>query len=437
MRKLFVIYALIAMIFISCNTDVDNITSSYVGIVVDANTQLPLSNIPVIVTDGSNIHTSVTTNLEGKFSFAIKISEINGNYFILVGDDTCIKKRVEIPGFANGETNVGIIQIYGPDMPSVSLRGFKIDGNIITANAEVKDDGRLDVLNRGFCYSTSATPTTQDEIIACGEGLGSFSAKIKIQDLNVSSTYYFRPYATNSKGTAYGSSFSYTTGDGLPSVDMHFYSWSYEGISNVTRTSVDLEGELFSDGGFEVLERGFCLDTNGFPSMDTEHKYIGGGELGRYYLTINSLTPNTKYYVRAYAKNKNGISYGSMVEFTTEKGAEDIGFIEIPALGIAVQTEDIGVGNWISINAMCENSIAGGYTDWRLPTIDELMSIYTYRDMIGNFETSSPPWANYWSGDIYSSDSFYGINFSNGSLMRLGYEYEYGIGRCVRTLNSK
>lgn len=434
MKKLYTILSLLAVIFISCSKDVDNMTSSYVGIVIDASTQLPMSNIPVVVTDGYNIHTSVSTNSEGRFGFTITISEIDGSYYILVGDETCIKKRVEIPGFANGETNLGTIQVTGPNIPSVSLSGHKIDNGIITVSGEVKEDGRLNVTERGFCFSTSSTPTIQDQVVACGNGKGRFSATINTKDLKVSSTYYFRPYATNSKGTAYGSSFSYTAGDGLPSVDMHFYSWSYEGISNITRTSVDLEGELFSDGGFEVTERGFCLDTNGSPSIDTEHKYIGGGELGRYTLTINSLTPNTKYYVRAYAKNKNGISYGSMVEFRTEKEAEDIGVVELSSIGIAVQAEDIGSGNWVSINTMCVNSTVGGYTDWRLPNINELMTLYTNRNMIGEFHTSSSAYSNYWSSDQYTSDTFYGVDFYNGSLKSMGYNYGYGRGRCVRTM---
>lgn len=432
MKRLYFLFTLLVALFISCSKEIDNMTSSYVGIVIDASTQLPMSNIPVVVTDGSNIHTSVSTNADGRFEFIITISGIDGSYYILVGDETCIKKRVEIPGFANGETNLGTIQITGPNIPSVSLSGHRIDNGIITANGEVTEDGRLDVTERGFCYSTSSTPTIQDQVVACGNGKGWFSATINTKDLSVSSTYYFRPYATNSKGTAYGSSFSYTTGDGLPSVSMNS-SFAYSGVTNITRTSADLEGVLNSSGGFEVTERGFCFDTQGNPSIDTEHKYIGGGDYGVYRLTVSSLTPNTKYYVRAYARNKNGISYSSMVEFTTKKGAEDIGVVELSSIGIAVQAEDIGKGNWLSIKTMCENSIASGYTDWRLPNINELMSLYTNKNTIGGFYTNVH-WGSYWSSDQYSSSAFYGIDFSNGSLISMGYNIDYGLGRCVRTM---
>lgn len=313
MKKRYFLFSLLAVIFISCGKDIGDMTSSYVGIVVDASTQLPMSNIPVVVTDGSNIHTSVSTNADGRFEFIITISGIDGSYYILVGDETCIKKRVEIPGFANGETNLGTIQITGPNIPSVSLSGHRIDNGIITANGEVTEDGRLDVTERGFCYSTSSTPTIQDQVVACGNGKGWFSATINTKDLSVSSTYYFRPYATNSKGTAYGSSFSHTTGDGLPSVVSL-------GSSSVKATSASIGGRLDSNGGYSITERGVCWDTEGTPSIEKSHKYIDGNEYSNYWIDVDNLAPNTRYYARAYAKNINGVSYGMLVDFKTKEG---------------------------------------------------------------------------------------------------------------------
>ena len=41
-----------------------------------------------------------------------------------------------------------------------------------------------------------------------------------------------------------------------------------------------------------------------------------------------------------------------------------------------VQLEDLGNATWDDANRMCENSTIAGHTDWRLPTLDELMVIY-------------------------------------------------------------
>lgn len=315
----------ICIILFGCSNDEEiNRDFTFIGTVIDASSKEPMPELPVVVTDDNNIHTSTKTNADGRFVLSVNINEISSAYYILIGDDSCIKKKVEIHGFSGEETNLGTIEIIGPSIPSVRLNDHKTDNGIITCNASITANGRLEVVEKGFCFGKTAQPTIDDEKIVCGSGDGSFQGKITITDLDVSSTYFIRPYATNAKGTGYGEEFSTSTEDGLPSVDMVFISWHYNGIENITQTSVELVGELFSDGGFEVTERGFCIDTNGYPSIDTEHKYIGGGDIGQYRLTINSLSPSTKYYVRAYAKNRNGISYGSMVDFTTKDGLPSV-----------------------------------------------------------------------------------------------------------------
>lgn len=426
----------ICIILFGCSNDEEiNRDFTFTGTIIDASSKEPMPELPVVVTDGNNIHTSTKTNADGRFVLSVNINEISSAYYILIGDDSCVKKTVEIHGFSGGETNLGTIEIIGPSIPSVRLSGHKTDDGIITCNASITANGRLEVVEKGFCFGKTAQPTIDDEKIVCGSGDGSFQGKITISDLDVSSTYFIRPYATNAKGTGYGEEFSILTEDGLPSVDMVFISWHYNGIENITQTSVELVGELFSDGGFEVTERGFCIDTNGYPSIDTEHKYIGGGDIGQYRLTINSLSPSTKYYVRAYAKNRNGISYGSMVDFTTERGAEEVGVIELSTAGIAVQTKDIGIGEWDSVKTMCESSIVGGHADWRLPTKEELMTLYTNRNSIGGFYTKSDYGlsATYWSASSASSYDYYYIKFWNGELSYAG-KASTRSARCVRTI---
>lgn len=61
------------------------------------------------------------------------------------------------------------------------------------------------------------------------------------------------------------------------------------------------------------------------------------------------------------------------------------GYIEIPEQGIMVQTKDLGFGSYETAEAMCKGSTVGGYTDWRLPSTEELMILYNNRDIIGGF----------------------------------------------------
>ncbi len=314
-----VLISVILSLFIGgcSNDDILNTTYSFFGTVIDEQTRTPLTNIPVVVTNGVDIHTSVKTDSEGVFRLSININEIDGSYYILVGDETCVKKQVDIHGFTANETNLGTIIVIGPTEPVVNLSGHEIDNGVITCQALIMANGRLEIEKKGFCLGKSAAPTIEDETVVCGSGDGSFKAEILITDLDVSSTYYIRPFATNAKGTGYGNEFSVTTENGLPTVRT---GGSYADYYSLTATSVTLRGNIIDNGGFDISERGFCWDTTGDPNINSDSKYIGGNQIGDYTIDISDLQPNTQYYFRAYAKNKNGISYGQISYFTTKNG---------------------------------------------------------------------------------------------------------------------
>ena len=308
----------ISVILFGCSNDQEiNRDFTFIGTVIDASSKEPMPELPVVVTDGNNIHTSTKTNADGRFMLTVNINEISSAYYILIGDDSCIKKTVEIHGFSGGETNLGTIEIIGPSIPSVRLNGHKTDNGIITCNASITANGRLEVVEKGFCFGKTAQPTIDDEKIVCGSGDESFQGKITITDLDVSSTYFIRPYATNAKGTGYGEEFSTSTEDGLPSIESL-------GAGSIKATSASLGGRLISNGGYEVTERGVCWDKDGTPSVEDNYKFIDGQETINYWIDVDELSPNTKYYMRAYAKNKHGIAYGGIESFTTKDGLPSV-----------------------------------------------------------------------------------------------------------------
>lgn len=308
----------ISVILFGCSNDEEiNRDFTFIGTVIDASSKEPMPELPVVVTDGNNIHTSTKTNADGRFMLTVNINEISSAYYILIGDDSCIKKTVEIHGFSGGETNLGTIEIIGPSIPSVRLNGHKTDNRIITCNASITANGRLEVVEKGFCFGKTAQPTIDDEKIVCGSGDESFQGKITITDLDVSSTYFIRPYATNAKGTGYGEEFATSTEDGLPSIESL-------GAGSIKATSASLGGRLISNGGYEVTERGVCWDKDGTPSVEDNYKFIDGQETINYWIDVDELSPNTKYYMRAYAKNKHGIAYGGIESFTTKDGLPSV-----------------------------------------------------------------------------------------------------------------
>lgn len=127
-------------------------------------------------------------------------------------------------------------------------------------------------------------------------------------------------------------------------------------------------------------------------------------------------------------------SNGTHELLVTARNLAGANYMEIEDINIAVQKEDIGYGLWSTVNSLCENSILDGYTDWRLPTIDELVSLYLMRNLIGGFMPEYY-WSNKTKYDYTGDIIIYGrVNFSNG------YKQESNIldggarGRCVRTL---
>ncbi|MBK6965357.1 MAG: hypothetical protein IPH20_15860 [Bacteroidales bacterium] len=87
-------------------------------------------------------------------------------------------------------------------------------------------------------------------------------------------------------------------------------------VSDITGATAISGGNIFSDGGSQVTQRGVCWNTSPDPTVADGHTTDGSGS-GTYISSITGLTPNTTYYVRAYATNSVGTSYGDNVSFTS------------------------------------------------------------------------------------------------------------------------
>jgi len=128
---------------------------------------------------------------------------------------------------------------------------------------------------------------------------------------------------------------------------------------------------------------------------------------------IPGLTPVTTYYVQVFATNSRGTESGEIVTFTTR----DLYFTHGQ---LAVQWVDVSTSAYGPVaSRLCSESDVGGHSDWRLPSLGELGTMFTLRYEIGGFANT-----NYWGsfshqiptttgGDI---DIFhFHMNFGNGS----------------------
>lgn len=235
-------------------------------------------------------------------------------------------------------------------------------------------------------------------------------------------------------------------------------------LSSISSTTVISGGNVTSDGGATVTARGVCWNTSANPTITNSITTDGTGT-GAFTSSITELTRNTTYYVKAYATNSIGTSYGNEISFKTATAfigdsyqggkvayilrtgdpgyveGETHGLIVTPydqstsikwdnsmcsgytcwggdimtgAIGMAVGTGNantiaivskLGAGNYAA--KLCYDLVLNGYSDWYLPSKDELNELYINKAVIGGFSSFA-----YWSSTEYTGGCAQGQAFN-------------------------
>jgi uncharacterized protein (TIGR02145 family) len=87
-------------------------------------------------------------------------------------------------------------------------------------------------------------------------------------------------------------------------------------VQDITRISAKCGGQVRSDGGSAITSRGICWSTNQEPSI-SDAKTNDILNLASFISNISGLSPNTTFYLRAYATNSAGTGYGKILSFKT------------------------------------------------------------------------------------------------------------------------
>lgn len=200
--------------------------------------------------------------------------------------------------------------------------------------------------------------------------------------------------------------------------------------------SVILNGQVTDDGLPKYTERGFIVSNQPVPTFNNGTKYVVDGQTSAdFKYVLEELQYGKTYYFLAYATNALGSAYGEPKEFTLQHTL----YVYIPEITLMVQRQDLGrtsYNEYSSAVSLCKQSHVGGFSDWRLPTIDELVAINSYlKSYPLTFNDDYSYSSSYWSSTVSSESSYYVFNFYfGGTRTNSDRSYSYYV-RAVRTAN--
>lgn len=246
-------------------------------------------------------------------------------------------------------------------LPFVNIAPFSVQ-----VGGFVSCDGGAELLQRGIYWGTEPNAENNGVLLERGVGLGEFYSIL--ESLQPGTTYYYRAYAENTIGNAFGSEFSFTT-----------YSTPFVitgQVSDVTNFSARINFEVVSDGGAEVTHTGIYWGIYPDPENQGNELNAGAGA-GIFSLELRDLNPSTTYYYKAYAINSIGKSTGVVASFTTteSEGPPDLLWLadiviepgKDTCFSASEQVVVAGEGKFYSIEAGAGVEIVAGQSILLLP----------------------------------------------------------------------
>lgn len=259
-----------------------------------------------------------------------------------------------------------VLEVTTGSIESLPGREYKLIGSI-------ESFGREPVTQHGFCWAETANPTKEESATQLGNKNAKGDFISIITKLPANTLFYVRAYAITEAGTEYGEEKTFATpAPSLPTI-------TTTEISNITQGSAISGGTIIDDGGSEITAQGVCWDTISYPTIKDLHT-SNGTDTGTFTSEISGINCSTTYYVRAYATNAAGTSYGNEVSFTAIECTSGIpiqtGLWSTPSedvqLYISQQSSLDTLRITLSFSGNCSGSIV--YTTYRVSITDRSFS---------------------------------------------------------------
>lgn len=220
---------------------------------------------------------------------------VRNHFGTFVGD-------VEEFSTGNGKPVIDLAQVLDPTI-DIGYTEVTVASGVLAAG-----DGAL--RERGFCWNEEGSPSVESSAkVPCGNEIGPFVAQVT--GLTPQRTYYFRAYARNDFGTVYSNELAIQTKSQLPSLRTNMP------VVNNSLGTVIAGGQILDQGRSPIVAKGVC-----YSSVDPRPSLTSGttaslGVSDAFTFELSDLRGETIYYICAYARNNEGVSYGEIMTFTT------------------------------------------------------------------------------------------------------------------------
>lgn len=233
-------------------------------------------------------------------------------------DDQSVNRLKIANETSKGDVDVDNITVTafpeGTPATVTTSEATNITPSTASVGGQVTDEGDKRLTERGVCWSTERQEPTIDDNTVTAEG-DTFS--VTLTGIPAATTVYARAYAIGLAGVGYGNVVTFTTEAAtLPTVTTA--EVKADDYADEQYIYVVAGGTITDNGGETVTEAGICYSTTENPTTDNATKVTATVVDGTFSTSI-ALGQQTTYYLRAYAVNAVGTSYGEQQQYTTGK----------------------------------------------------------------------------------------------------------------------
>lgn len=208
-------------------------------------------------------------------------------------------------------------------------------------------------------------------------------------------------------------------------------------VTDITFTTAKSGGVIISDGDTPIIDKGIVWSLNETPTTILGTKTSEGQGSEMFQSNMTNLESNKKYYVRAYARNGKGISYGQEIEFKTQIDSNSLPAVTT-ALPENITTNTVKLGGNVTSSGISPVTARG--VVWTLsatapPTIlvnlgktTNGVGLGTFIDNVSNLTPNITYYVRAYATSLYGTNYGEVVSFTTSPLL-------YTIGGGVTDIN--